>query len=144
MKVLFVCTGNTCRSPMAEAIFNKLALDTEHMASSCGTNVFMPQNISKKSVEALKNFGISDFSKKSKMITEADIDTADIVLTMTTSHKQMLKTVYTKHKSKIYTLNEKAHGIDSDISDPYGLSQDEYNKCAKQIFDAVEKIICSL
>lgn len=144
MKILFVCTGNTCRSPMAEAIFNKLDTLGEHTAISRGTGVFMPQNISAKSTQALKAFSIHEFVHRSAMVTQEDIASSDMVLTMTSAHKMALKSEYPKFKHKIYTLNEKAYGKDSDISDPYGLSQEEYDKCSRQIHDAVEKILCIL
>lgn len=144
MKILFVCTGNTCRSPMAEAIFNKVKTSEEHCAFSRGTSVFFPQNISPKSACALKNYGIEDFKHKSVQISEEDIKESDFILTMTSSHKMSLKSTYPKYKQKIYTLNEKAFGKDSDIADPYGLSQEEYDICAKQISDAIERIVCTL
>ncbi len=144
MKILFVCTGNTCRSPMAEAIFNKIKASDESHAFSRGISVFFPQNISAKSASALKNYGIEDFKHKSVQISEEDIKESDLVLTMTSSHKMSLKSTYPKYKQKIYTLNEKAYGKDSDIADPYGLSQEEYNICAKNIYDAIERIVCIL
>ena len=144
MKILFVCTGNTCRSPMAEAIFNKFKSSDEHIAFSRGTNVFFSQNISPKAKNALESMGIHDFSHKSVQISEDDIRDSDLILTMTSAQKMTLKSVCPKFKHKIFTLNEKAIGKDSDIFDPYGLSQEEYDICAKQIFYAVEKFLCIL
>ena len=117
---------------MAEAIFNKLSDGTDDFGFSRGTNVFFPQKTSSKSVEALRKLGIEDFNKKSEMITEDDISASDFVLTMTSSHKMALKSAFPKFKDKIFTLTEKVYGKESDILDPYGLSQEEYDKCAKQ------------
>ena len=146
MKIIFVCTGNTCRSPMAEAFFNSIAYQSgkEHTSTSAGVSVFMPQPISKKSIEALKNFGILNFTHVSRALTAQEISECDLVLTMTSSHKFSVKNSFPKYKNKVYTLKEKAYGLDADIADPYGMDQDVYNECAEEIKNAIERLICSL
>ena len=146
MKILFVCTGNTCRSPMAEAIFNHLSLQSgkEHFSSSAGVSVFMPQPLSKKSSVALNKIGINDFHHISHSLDSLDIENCDLVLTMTSSHKFAVKNAFPKHKNKVYTLKEKAYGLDSDIADPYGMEQDVYDSCAQEIKNAIERLLCSL
>ncbi len=145
MKILFVCTGNTCRSPMAEAIFNKLSSqeETEHFAFSKGTSVLFPQKTNPKALRALENFDVFDFEHTSALVSEEDILTSDLILTMTAEHKRALVSVFGS-KNKIYTLTEKAYGTQKDISDPYGLDQEKYNDCAAEIYDAVERLICTL
>jgi len=76
------------------------------------------------------------------MISKEDVIENDLVLTMTSSHKMALKSSFPEFKDKIYSLNEKAFGKDSDIEDPFGKSQDDYNKCADEIFNAIERILC--
>ena len=146
MNVLFVCTGNTCRSPMAEAVFNHISVKKsgEHKAISRGTNVFFPQPINSKSVCALKEIGIDSGSHLSAQITQDDIKSCDLVLTMSSSHKMALKSAFPKYKDKIYTLSEKAYGREEDIEDPFGQSQEVYNLCLKSIYDAVDKILCMI
>lgn len=142
MKILFVCTGNTCRSPMAEAIYNDLSQGSSNTGFSRGTGVFIPQKTSPKSILALKNLGVDFQPQKSVQVGHDDIENADIVLTMEQSHKMALKVAFPEYKSKIFTLLEKVYGNESDIFDPYGMSQEEYDKCAKQIYDAVERLVC--
>lgn len=146
MEVLFICTGNTCRSPMAEAIFNAQAqkLNKEHVALSRGLSVFFTQTTNSKSLEALRGLGIEDFSHNSEQLTENDIIRCQLILTMTSAHKMALKNAFPKCKDKIFSLNEKAFGKDSDIEDPYGKSQQIYNRCASEIKEAVEKVLCMI
>lgn len=146
MNILFVCTGNTCRSPMAEAVFNHLcsAKNSEHQAFSRGLNVIIPQPVSSKSVEALKNKNIELKKTFSQQLTNEDVKNADLILTMTSGHKMTLKSVFPGYKDKIYTLNEKAYSKDSDIADPFGGEQEVYNECCEEITGAVEKLLCTL
>ena len=144
MNLLFVCTGNTCRSPMAEAIFNHLCSvrNLEHESFSRGLNVIIPQPVSSKSIEALKNKNIELNKTFSQQLTYEDVKKADLVLTMTSGHKMTLKSVFPDCKDKIYTLNEKAYSKDSDIADPYGGQQEVYDECCEEITGAVEKLLC--
>ena len=142
MRILFVCTGNTCRSPMAEAIFNHIAESKNYddIAFSRGTNVFFEEPANPKAVNALKNLGIDNFSHTSSQISIDDADGADLILAMTSSHKMALKSAFPKCSSKIFTLNEKAYGVDSPICDPYGQGQDVYDRCAAEITEAIENL----
>lgn len=146
MNILFVCTGNTCRSPMAEAVFNHLCSvkKSEHNSFSRGLNVIIPQSVSSKSVEALKNKNIEIKKTFSQQLTNEDVKNADLILTMTSGHKMTLKSIFPEYKDKIYTLNEKAYSKDSDIADPFGGQQEVYNKCCEEITGAVEKLLCTL
>ena len=130
---------------MAEAIFNKMSEDNNlgHKAISRGVNVFFPQSINPKSLASLKSICSVDYENhKSQQLTVDDVKDCDLILTMTASHKMMLKNHFPQFKSKIYTLNEKAYGKDSDIDDPFGCDQAVYDKCCSAIQEAVGKILC--
>ena len=144
MNVLFVCTGNTCRSPMAEALFNSVSNDDNHKAFSRGISVFFPQPISKKALTVLNKMGIDARDKYSQQISEEDLKKADLVLTMTSSHKMFLKSSFPAYRDKIYSLKEKAYGKESDIEDPYGQSEEVYLRCLREITEAINEIICSI
>lgn len=143
MNIMFVCTGNTCRSPMAEAIYNNLISKSGKTgdAISRGISVFEPEPLNPKALCALQTLGIVPENHNSTPIMADDIESVDLVLTMTTQHKMLLKAFYPKYASKIYTLAEKAFGKDSSIKDPFGGSQQVYDECANQILHAVERIV---
>lgn len=103
MKILFVCTGNTCRSPMAEALF-KNKTDT-YQVESAGIYAGKGERANKHTIEVLEEKGIS-LSHQSQAVTRRKLHWADLVLTMTTSHKQSLILQYPNGQEKYFTLKE--------------------------------------
>lgn len=106
-RILFVCTGNTCRSPMAEGLFRKLAteagLNTE--ARSAGVSAWDGSPISKHSANILRSRGFAG-SLTSSALSGETIAWADLILTMTTGHKQTILRRYPESADKVYTLKE--------------------------------------
>ncbi len=133
-KVLFVCTGNTCRSPMAQALFNHYTKDIDGLcASSCGIYGDGLSPISENAKTALSEMGI-EFSHTSTPITKDAVENADIIIGMTANHARNIMSMFPEESDKVFTMPK-------DISDPYGGNIDTYRYCRDEIDEAVKMII---
>lgn len=135
MKVLFVCTGNTCRSPMAEVIFNEMYKD--HHAESRGLHTRHGDRIEANALSVLKREYGFDEKRKALQITLSDINEADLVIAMTEAHKRELSGIY--GMDKVRTLKELA-GSRGDILDPYGMDEYVYRRVFSEIRELLEQI----
>ncbi|MDO5397331.1 MAG: low molecular weight protein arginine phosphatase [bacterium] len=142
MNILFVCTGNTCRSPMAAAVLSKIADDNDMdlMIDSAGIMAEDGAPASDNAISAMIEMRIDISNHRAHQITNDDIIQADLILTMTEGQKMIIEPLAPK---KVFTLNEFA-GSYGDISDPYGGDLEEYRETAQEIYDvmvdAAEKI----
>lgn len=138
---------------MAEGLFNSaIAKEGETLkqfkAFSAGVSAFDGTCASKNALNVLKSWNIDIGYHISKRITQEDVDSAFLILTMTREHKRALLQLFPEVGEKVYTLKEFAFGdsisIDSwsmDISDPYGMNEDVYRECAMEIKEAVNQVI---
>lgn len=136
-KVLFVCTGNTCRSPMAQAVFNDRAakIGADIQADSCGLYAD-GSPVSHNAKSALNEIGI-DFDYTSKPISEALLEQADYIFGITKNHGRAVISAFPKVSDKVFLFP-------TDISDPYGGSLDTYKACLSQICEGVDAIMAKL
>lgn len=151
MNILFVCTGNTCRSSMAEGIFKYLINENniENInVSSAGISAFEGEGANEKAIYTLNKKGIDILNHKARQLTKEIIESSDLILTMTSSHKSMILNAVPNLIDKVYTLkefayiiNNEAHGKDLNIQDPFGLDYNFYEKTAEEIEEQLKKII---
>lgn len=123
-RVLFVCTGNTCRSPMAEALLRHHGGDRFEVQSA-GVFAYPGSDASVYAKEALAEKGIS-INHAAQQVNETLLDWADIVVTMTENHKHIVLGHYPSVEKKLNTLYGLTEGIGKDISDPFGGSLSIY------------------
>ena len=138
MKVMFVCTGNTCRSPMAEAILR--SIKPEHEVISRGTSVFGIHPAAENANRALAEMSIDLSEHVSIQLEAEDIWENDLVITMTREQCEFLRELIPMEKQKIHSLGELA-GSGEDVTDPYGGDREVYRACAAQIKKLIEACV---
>ena len=138
MNILFVCTGNTCRSPMAAALMNKIATeqDLDVRIESAGLFATEGNMASDNAIKAMIPYDIDLTLHRTQPVTEDLLKQCDLILTMTEAHKMVLEPMA---KDKVFTLMEYAGG-QGDIPDPYGGDLDEYTECARVIYGALTSV----
>ena len=131
IKVLFICQGNTCRSPMAEALFNHLQPDACYMAGSAGLGAVEGQAASPQAVAVMKElYGIDLSGHRSRPVDLELLKTARLILTMEERQKQQLLLLAPELADRIQKLTEAAGGLPDDVQDPFGCGLAQYRQTA--------------
>ncbi|NLC40679.1 MAG: threonylcarbamoyl-AMP synthase [Clostridiaceae bacterium] len=149
-KILFVCTGNTCRSPMAAALFNAYAEEKQQAsqiswrALSAGLHTMDGLAASDYTVSVLHELGIDISGHRSVQLTEELLAEADIIATMTRSQRDLLRAFLPEQESKIRTLSEWAREqgkiSDEDVSDPFAQSEAVYRETRNHLQVLIESL----
>lgn len=158
MNILFVCTGNTCRSPMAEALFNAAPQrPPQTTAFSAGLSALPEDTVSPGAVVALQHYNLDLSGRKAVRFSKELADQADLILTMTAFQEAMLLALFPEMSAKIYSfaayLNQFAPLTSSgqegsteltppygEVEDPYGQPQLVYDRVAEQIAQMISRL----
>ncbi len=140
--VLFICTGNVCRSPMAEGLLRHMAGDRVAVASA-GLGAGHGQPPSVHAIEVLKKEGIDISDIRSQPVSPDLLRRADYVFTMTRDHLDMLLLLFPEMapKTRLLRFDEAAKGGRMDVTDPIGGTRDTYEHCKDDIKRAMPHII---
>jgi protein-tyrosine-phosphatase len=142
MNLLFVCSGNTCRSPMAEAFARKIA-DRRGIqdlnVSSAGTNAYDNVPATDEALLVGMERGLDLTNHRSRMLTPEIVSDADLVFVMTPSHVEQVKQM--GGRGKVHVIDEYASGAtNKGISDPYGGDLEAYRNTADVLEDELERL----
>ena len=143
--VLFVCTGNICRSPMAEGLFRHATKGrNEFRVISAGVGAVDGLPPSEYAVRALRELGIDISRQRSRMLTADLVNEADYIFGMTHSHVDAITLLYPQAAEKTFLLREFDETLESyenDISDPIGGSYEIYLNCRDQIEQGIASMV---
>jgi protein-tyrosine-phosphatase len=146
-KIMFVCTGNICRSPMAQYYMQKRVFDlkkeNEYYIISAGTNAQNGQRATINAVEAMKKYNINMENHRATNIMDSEVLSCDLIFTLTKNHKDILIRMFPELIGKVYTLIEYISPDQEyiDIDDPWGYDINVYTECARQIVNSVDKLL---
>jgi RpiB/LacA/LacB family sugar-phosphate isomerase len=143
--ILFLCTGNVCRSPMAEGLFRHAVKGRgEFRVLSAGLGAVDGQPPTAHSVQAMKEIGLDISQQRSRALTAEMVRQADLILGMTHSHTDTVALLYPWAAEKTFLLrefDETLEPYEKDISDPIGCAYPVYVECRDQIEQGIATLL---
>lgn len=137
MKILFLCDGNTCRSPVAEAVMNKKAFEhgLDIVSESAGLQAFSGDEANEYSVKAAGRLGVDISCHRSRKFSPYMAEEYDLFVVMTSEQKKALRE---------FIAEEQIYILADSITDPYGENEEAYCECAEKISEGIDRLITEL
>jgi protein-tyrosine-phosphatase len=147
IKILFVCSGNTCRSPMAKALLLKRLETPSNLSNSSEIQVWSAGLFTRdglpaspEAIAAMREEGLDISSHRSLLISRSLVEDAELVLTMTVSQRDYLLARFPHKSVNIYTLSEFIGDETGEVMDPYGHGQEVYRQSLLQLNLLVDRL----
>lgn len=148
MKIMFICTGNICRSAMAEKMMAKMAKDENKDIEVFSSGIFAENGdcSTNEAIEVMKDYDIDLSKHRATNIKSSNIEDMDLILCATLSHKYGVIKMYPHLKSKVFTIKEYVNesSDDIDVKDPWGCNIVVYKNCSQELKYYIEKIFKKL
>jgi glycine hydroxymethyltransferase len=144
--IVFVCTGNICRSPIAEYMLrNRMGEDSEWTVSSASVMLGMGMPVSAHAVQVMDEEGVDMHKHRSMPLSPDLIDLASVIVVMTGAHAEQIEHSFPEAREKVFLLTSfDENAVDRDIADPIGASIDVYRNVRDDISKAMPGLIAFL
>ena len=143
-KVLVVCTGNTCRSPMAEGWLNQKLAGKGWVAESAGVGAWDGSPATPEAVEAMREIGVDLSGHRSRALSKKQVEEAAVILAMTEGHRREIERRFPEAAEKTFLVHGFGLGEAKDVADPVGYPVDVYRHTRGELIQALGEFLLHL